>query len=588
MPYRKSFTVRVFGILLIIFLVLLMVGDYGIYAFARQSVGQEFIRLNQASLSQLAASTGQALKDAVQFGEKVSGNSRILQLSSLSDGEGEKEVHSLLSDMTNEYNTTRTGGSNLLEVYVLGNKGLSASAYNSSRYTWTELQEDPRCESLFQGQTDMVMFPTTRNIRGKGIMNYSFQILFMMRDLLSGEIRGIVVLDLSELVLYDQYRDYQDKNVSVSIIGTGGMIISDKNKKKIGTNYNYDGAALEELAASSRIDRRIVDGQFILYERVPGSSWLLVEQIPASIAFASLAKVRNAVMMTILICSLLAVAALILTAKSMLLRVMRIRNKMAKVIQGDLAVRIPRYRDDEFGQIESDFNSMVEEINRLIEKVRQSEQQKRAAEMDFLHAQINSHFIHNTLTSIRFMLEMGKTQEAGEMIFYFSKLLRQTLSRSNEFIPLHEEIDTLKSYVELQKYRYQNAFEAVYDILPETEDAQVPALILQPIVENAIFYGVGREFRHIEIAARREGADLILTVSDDGSGMSEELCQTVLHKEVPLNHVGIRNVHERIQMNYGSAYGLSIESKEGQGTRVTYTLPFNTANDTKGDAENGS
>ena len=106
--------------------------------------------------------------------------------------------------MTNEYNTTRTGGSNLLEVYVLGNKGLSASAYNSSRYTWTELQEDPRCESLFQGQTDMVMFPTTRNIRGKGIMGrrqplYKINCRFPPAPLpFFGKGRGAVELGFSE------------------------------------------------------------------------------------------------------------------------------------------------------------------------------------------------------------------------------------------------------------------------------------------------------------------------------------------------------------------------------------------------------
>src|SRR5699024_4214318 len=127
----------------------------------------------------------------------------------------------------------------------------------------------------------------------------------------------------------------------------------------------------------------------------------------------------------------------------------------------------PVEHSDEFGRIESEFNSMVAEIDRLIREVRQGEQQKRLAELDFLQAQINPHFIHNTLTSIRFMLEMGKVREAGEMIFYFSKLLRRTISRSNEFITLEEEVRTLEDYVNLQKFRYQDSFEASYDISPQ-------------------------------------------------------------------------------------------------------------------------
>lgn len=299
-----------------------------------------------------------------------------------------------------------------------------------------------------------------------------------------------------------------------------------------------------------------------------------MEQLPTNVAFAPLNRVRNEALFSILLCTVLAVTALAITAKHIFRRVMRIRDKMGEVIAGDLTVRIPVERDDEFGNIESAFNSMVEQIGRLIEAVRQSEQQKRAAEMDFLHAQINSHFIHNTLTSIRFMLEMDKVREAGEMIFYFSKLLRQTLSRSSEFIPLRDEVDTLKSYVMLQHYRYQDVFEAAYDFPEDILEIDVPALILQPVVENAIFHGVGHAFTHIRISGRREGQTLVLIVEDDGVGMPEQVQRSVLHKDVPLNHVGLRNIHDRIQLNYGREYGLRVESQEGRGTKIIFTLPI--------------
>ena len=321
-------------------------------------------------------------------------------------------------------------------------------------------------------------------------------------------------------------------------------------------------------------------------ERISGTDWYLVEWLDSAIAFEPLTQVGSVIMAIIALCGVLLFCALSLTARRLQQRVNRINDKMEQVIQGDLSVRIPVEHSDEFGRIESEFNSMVAEIDRLIREVRQGEQQKRLAELDFLQAQINPHFIHNTLTSIRFMLEMGKVREAGEMIFYFSKLLRRTISRSNEFITLEEEVRTLEDYVNLQKFRYQDSFEASYDISPQTLNARVPALILQPVVENAIFHSVGRSMVHISISARREDSQLILVVEDDGVGMSRELRETVLHKDVQVNRVGLRNVHDRIQLNYGKEYGLAITEREGHGTRVTFRLPFQESeSDGKGAAE---
>lgn len=574
MQLRKSFVVRLFSGLLVVFLFLLTAGNLGVYGFARQSVGEEFIRLNQASLSQLAKSAGQALADVRSFGEKISVNSKLLELAALPADAGKKQARDILVDQLSEFNATHTNNMTLLEAYVIGSGGLNVSAYNSDRFNWESIQTDPRCASLLSGEVDMVLLPTACNEDERGIMIYSFQMIFPMQDLLSGESRGVVVLDLSELVLYNQYRSHLANDVRLSVMDSDGQILSDKNKKNIGTFYGYTSTQLVDLANQKRVAQRISNGQFLLCERIPGSDWYLVEQMPTQVAFASLDQVRDETLLSILLCTIFAVVALIIAARHMLRRVMRIKDKMGEVITGDLTVRIPVERDDEFGHIESAFNSMVEQIGHLIEAVRQSERQKRTAEMDFLHAQINSHFIHNTLTSIRFMLEMDKVQEAGEMIFYFSKLLRQTLSRSSEFIPLREEVDTLKSYVMLQHYRYQDAFEVSYDFPEDVLDIDVPTLILQPVVENSIFHGVGHSYTHIRISGHRDGQTLVLVVEDDGVGMSEQVQQSILHKDISLNHVGLRNIHDRIQLNYGQEYGLRVESQEGIGTKITFTLPI--------------
>ncbi|WP_418718227.1 cache domain-containing sensor histidine kinase [Candidatus Allofournierella merdipullorum] len=578
---RSVFIARLFAVLFALLLVVQIAAGLGIYSYARRVVGEEFIRLNRSSLQQVADATARTLSEVRTFGERVAVNSTMLELAERSDEQARKEARRLLNNLMTEY-MSRTNSISLMETCVLGNGGLRAAAYNTDEFSLDALRQDERLAPLLAGETDQAMLPTHVSAQGTGVMVYTFQMVLRMDDLFSGETKGLVVLDLSELILCQQYSTYQKEGVTFWVVDSDGTIVSSKDKGKIGTYCGYTPQELENIA---RNEQSLKDG-FILCERISGTDWYLVEWLDSAIAFEPLTQVGSVIMAIIALCGVLLFCALSLTARRLQQRVNRINDKMEQVIQGDLSVRIPVEHSDEFGRIESEFNSMVAEIDRLIREVRQGEQQKRLAELDFLQAQINPHFIHNTLTSIRFMLEMGKVREAGEMIFYFSKLLRRTISRSNEFITLEEEVRTLEDYVNLQKFRYQDSFEASYDISPQTLNARVPALILQPVVENAIFHSVGRSMVHISISARREDSQLILVVEDDGVGMSRELRETVLHKDVQVNRVGLRNVHDRIQLNYGKEYGLAITEREGHGTRVTFRLPFQESeSDGKGAAE---
>lgn len=578
---RSVFIARLFAVLFALLLVVQIAAGLGIYSYARRVVGEEFIRLNRSSLQQVADATARTLSEVRTFGERVAVNSTMLELAERSDEQARKEARRLLNNLMTEY-MSRTNSISLMETCVLGNGGLRAAAYNTDEFSLDALRQDERLAPLLADETDQAMLPTHVSAQGTGVMVYTFQMVLRMDDLFSGETKGLVVLDLSELILCQQYSTYQKEGVTFWVVDSDGTIVSSKDKGKIGTYCGYTPQELENIA---RNEQSLKDG-FILCERISGTDWYLVEWLDSAIAFEPLTQVGSVIMAIIALCGVLLFCALSLTARRLQQRVNRINDKMEQVIQGDLSVRIPVEHSDEFGRIESEFNSMVAEIDRLIREVRQGEQQKRLAELDFLQAQINPHFIHNTLTSIRFMLEMGKVREAGEMIFYFSKLLRRTISRSNEFITLEEEVRTLEDYVNLQKFRYQDSFEASYDISPQTLNARVPALILQPVVENAIFHSVGRSMVHISISARREDSQLILVVEDDGVGMSRELRETVLHKDVQVNRVGLRNVHDRIQLNYGKEYGLAITEREGHGTCVTFRLPFQESeSDGKGAAE---
>ena len=241
---------------------------------------------------------------------------------------------------------------------------------------------------------------------------------------------------------------------------------------------------------------------------------------------------------------------------------------MERVIKGDLQARTTVTGSDELGNLGRSFNIMVERIDRLITSVKKEERLKRKAEIDFLQAQINPHFIYNTLSSIRCLVSMGENKEAEEMIYQFSKLLRSTLSRTEEFTTIEQEMQLIQIYGELQKIRYPDSFELTFDIEEDVKQIKIPVLLVQPIVENAIFHG-GGDFVTILISAYREENDLKIVIRDNGCGMTKEQIQTSMNQEGHMNKVGLKNVDDRIKIIYGEKYGLCIQSRKGGGTEVT-------------------
>nr|WP_284693953.1 sensor histidine kinase [Paeniclostridium ghonii] len=278
------------------------------------------------------------------------------------------------------------------------------------------------------------------------------------------------------------------------------------------------------------------------------------------------------------IVALISIPALIITYKISVWitkPILKIKDKMEAVMKGDLEVEVEVDRDDEIGQLQRSFNSMVKRLHTSIENIKMYEKQKRVAELSFLQAQINPHFLYNTLSGIRFLVSMDKTEIAEEMLYRFTKLLRSILPRASEMITLEDELGNIKNYVELQKMRYPNCFEVDYEFDEKIKKYKIPSFILQPIVENAILYSMEKENNkgciHIKGYKIKDGTRII--IEDNGIGMSKDKLDHVLNKEASINSVGVINVHERIQLNYGQNYGLKIESLEGKGTKITFILP---------------
>jgi two-component system sensor histidine kinase YesM len=209
------------------------------------------------------------------------------------------------------------------------------------------------------------------------------------------------------------------------------------------------------------------------------------------------------------------------------------------------------------------------------------ESYKRRTERDLLKAQINPHFLYNTLFSIKCLVEIGKSDEVIEMISAFIDLLKMTLRQDTDLIYLKDEFAITEKYLILQQIRYGEKLSFEYELDEETKNCMVPALILQPIVENAIFHGIEakNDMGIIVIASKIQNDRLVVSISDDGVGMKEETLKSIIEqfykKEyIRSESIGITNVSNRIKVDFGDEYGICIESELNIGTTVIVELPI--------------
>ncbi len=230
----------------------------------------------------------------------------------------------------------------------------------------------------------------------------------------------------------------------------------------------------------------------------------------------------------------------------------------------------------EIATISDSFEHMVLQIQRLVEQVRQEEISLRKTELKALQAQINPHFLYNTLDAIAWMCEEERNQDAEEMVNALAKLFRISISKGYELIPIEKEVEHAASYLKIQNYRYKNQFTYQFDVEDECLLYYCNKITLQPIIENAIYHGLDRmvEEGKIRIAIFEDGEDIVFTVEDNGVGMTEEECREILYRETSDRvGIGIKNVNDRIKIYFGEKYGLSIKSELDEGTKVIIRMP---------------
>ncbi len=283
------------------------------------------------------------------------------------------------------------------------------------------------------------------------------------------------------------------------------------------------------------------------------------------------------VLISILVCLFAASRMTNLVAKP----INTLSSAMRRFRKGDFDVKIDLNREDEFGQLATGFNKMTGQLKETMAEQVAAERSVNEARTQMMQAQLNPHFLYNTLDTIKWVAKANQVPEIATLSSSLAAVLRMSIS-GDKFCTLSQEIEMVRNYCEIQKIRFDDSFDLSIDI-GDCEEAVVPKLILQPLVENSIIHGLeGRRDGHIVIRAERvpeegtDGEELTITVKDNGSGISDEMIAALENAspETLSGHLGLNNINTIIKLTYGEKYGVSAMRPEEGGTLMTVVLPF--------------
>jgi two-component system sensor histidine kinase YesM len=396
---------------------------------------------------------------------------------------------------------------------------------------------------------------------------------------------GTIFIDVDETILEDSYKNLiTEENSELFICNSGGQIISHSNKEMIGKNIKDKNYAVEVLSSDKDVGSiEFKDDEVekvCIYYNITLPNWKIVKIVSKEYLYKEITNMQRYifiggtiyVIITILIC---------LFFSSQISRPMvSMKDMMKKAEDGDLGARINVDRIDELGELGNSFNNMIGKMSEVVDKLVEEERIKKELELETLHAQINPHFLYNTLNTIKWMAKIQGDKSVSNAVTSLIKLLRVSINLGKEMITLEDEIEYVKNYINIQNLRFNEKVNIVYNIDEGCFKCTIPKLILQPIVENSLIYGIREDEEddplNISINAYIDGEKLIILVKDNGPGISNEDIEKIFSKEKDVNKfskVGLNNVNQRIKLHCGEEYGINIGNRSKLGTCVKVEVP---------------
>ena len=399
----------------------------------------------------------------------------------------------------------------------------------------------------------------------------------------SGNVRhGVLLVDMNFSGIEQLFKNVRlGGSGYVYLIDSEGEIIYHPRQQLLYSNlleennhaavHYEDGNHVETFNGRERV---------VTVKTVGYTGWKIVGVTPMADITADYYHIRTFAVFIIFFTMFLMVFANLFVSSRIANPIKALENSVKELEKNNLDVNIAVGGSYEIQHLGKTIRRMVGQMRQLMEDIVVEQEAKRKSEFDALQSQINPHFLYNTLDSIVWMIENERYEEAVTMVTALARLFRISLSKGKTVIPVNDELEHARNYLTIQKMRYKNKFAVSIDAAPETLRLETIKLIVQPLLENAIYHGMEFMDGDGEIRVRSyvgEDGDLYIDVEDNGSGIPEEVCGTLLTDETRVRSkgsgIGLRNVNQRIQLRYGEGYGLTILSEPDVGTTVRIHLP---------------
>ncbi|EXX85212.1 histidine kinase, partial [Paenibacillus darwinianus] len=394
-----------------------------------------------------------------------------------------------------------------------------------------------------------------------------------IRSWRTGEIIGVMFFEIMSNAL--------NRELSRVQFGDTGYlyVVNDQNRYFYHPNASLFGIESRYVVPKEKTAYQLDGSSTLIIPEQLDNGWDVVGVVPLAELSADSASIRKFTMWIALGCILLAIGIGYYATRRIGNPLVDLSRLMRKGEEGDLSVRSRYVGNNEIGQLGRSFNNMIARIDLLIEQIAKEESEKKKAEIRALRYQINPHFLYNTLNSIRWMAKLNRVGDVDKAITTLVHLLEGSLERKGVFIKLGDELELLVKYMIIQEYRYDNGIVLNIRCPDKLRQVPIPRMLLQPIVENAIFHGIAPkdEAGTIAIDVEETVQDIVIRITDDGVGIDEGRITQLLANDAErhskgMTNIGLQHVHQTIQLYYGSGYGLIVSSKKNEGTEVRITI----------------
>lgn len=575
--FARQLTLVFLGVFLFQLIIVQGISSFYIKQFMKERIEESYQNaLKQTTLNLEASLSG--YKNAID--ELFRNTDFVLAVNALNtmDAKNEWKVKTNLDSYMKDFMTYR---SEIRSMTIQMESGLQ---YGYDRQELELL--NPKISELHRNYFEEGIFEESQGLRGKWVSTayldrkgtreyYVFSYGKQVVEWYANRQVGIGIVSIEESVLSDICENAQlndDRNANyIMLVDEEGRIISHYNKKML-------GKSLQEYMEERGLND-LDNSNMILKETVTSTGWEMISVLDENYVYSRLYEIQRIVFLFSVILAVIVLFLILYVSKKMSKYISDIVIAMNKVQGGKLnaKVGIRQGEKNEISLIASHFNIMMETVNNQMETIRESGQREKEAELRALEAQINPHFIYNTLDSINWLAIENDQKEISGMLGKFAQILRYQIQKSNKIVSIEEELIYLEQYLYLQKVRFMDNFEYVIECHNTVKSCSIHKMIFQPFIENAVFHGVADVdyggLIKIQIGEEDE-KHLYFTVSDNGQGMTEEQKRLIFaERKNPGNSIGVLNVLARLDLYYGMDYEVKVESESGNGTIIKAIIP---------------